>query len=62
VSTACQQACLDAYIAIGDAPLNKALARSSRSFGAFNTPLGVADPPTVSASASSSRRGSRSGK
>jgi uncharacterized protein YecT (DUF1311 family) len=43
-----QQACLDAYIAIGDAHLNKALGTLVEEFRRVaNTPLGVADPSTV---------------
>ena len=43
-----QQACLDAYIALGDAPLNRALGALVEELRRVsNTPLGVADPPTV---------------
>jgi len=47
-SAAYQQACLDAYIAIGDAHLNKTLGTLVEELRRVsNTPLGVADPPTV---------------
>jgi uncharacterized protein YecT (DUF1311 family) len=47
-SAADQHACLDAYIAIGDAHLNKALGTLLEELRRVsNTPLGVADPPTV---------------
>ena len=47
-SAADQRACLDAYIAIGDAPLGKAFdALVEELRRASNTPLGVADPATV---------------
>jgi len=47
-SAADQQACLDAYIAIGDARLNNALGALVEELRRVsNTPLGVADPPTV---------------
>jgi uncharacterized protein YecT (DUF1311 family) len=47
-SAAYQQACLDAYIAIGDAQLNKALGSLVEELRRVsNTPLGVADPPPV---------------
>jgi len=47
-SAAGQQTCLDAYIAIGDAQLNKALGTLVEELRRVShTPLGVADPPTV---------------
>jgi len=47
-SVADQHACLDAYIAIGDAPMNKALGTLVEEFRRVSkTPLGVADPPTA---------------
>jgi len=47
-SAADQQTCLDAYIAIGDAQLNKALGTLVEELRRVShTPLGVADPPTV---------------
>jgi len=47
-SSADQLACLDAYIAIGDAHLNKTLGALVEELRRVsNTPLGVADPPTV---------------
>ncbi|HTK54045.1 MAG TPA: protein kinase [Gemmatimonadaceae bacterium] len=43
-----QQACLDAYIAIADAHLNRALGTLVEELRRVShTPLGVADPPTV---------------
>ena len=48
VSVADQLACLDAYIAIGDAPLGKAFnALVEELRRVSNTPLGVPDPATV---------------
>ena len=47
-SAADQHACLDAYIAIGDAPLTKALGALVEELRRVsNTPLGVPDPRTV---------------
>jgi uncharacterized protein YecT (DUF1311 family) len=47
-SPADQQACLEAYIAIGDAALNKAFVTLVEELRRVsNTPLGVPDPATV---------------